>query len=154
MSAIQSSDKLEIAVSLVTDLVAQQLPQWAHLPIRPVEFSGWDNKTFRLGCDMSIRLPSAEEYATQVKKEQTWLPILAPHLSISIPKPLAMGQPCKDYPFSWSVYRWIEGDSANNLVIDDVHLQQIALQALYYIFLTNSDFKPTFPNPSILQSIL
>lgn len=127
MSAIQSSEKLEITESLVTDLIAEQFPQWAHLPIEPVKFSGWDNKTFRLGSDMSMRLPSAQCYAAQVTIEQKWLPILAPRVSISIPTPLAMGQPCKDYPFNWSVYRWIEGDSANSLIIEDIYLQQIAL---------------------------
>src|SRR5687768_5609079 len=102
MSDIQSPDKLEITVSLVVDLIAQQFPQWAHLPIKPVEFSGWDNRTFRLGNDMLVRLPSAQRYAAKVAIEQKCLPILAPHLSLSIPKPLAMGQPSKNYPFNWS----------------------------------------------------
>ncbi len=71
----------DINVSLVARLVAAQFPQWADLPIRPVAFSGWDNRTFRLGEDMSVRLPSAERYILQVDKEQRWLPRLAPLLS-------------------------------------------------------------------------
>lgn len=124
---------MEITVLLVTDLISQQFPQWSHLPIKPVEFSGWDNRTFRLGNDMLIRLPSAERYAAKVAIEQKWLPILALHLSLAIPKPLAMGQPSKDYPFYWSVYQWIEGESANNLIIDDVHLQPIALSLAQFL---------------------
>lgn len=122
----QTSTKLEITESLVTALIAEQFPQWAHLPIRPVELSGWDNRTFRLGEEMSIRLPSAEEYAPKVQIEQKWLPLLAPHLSLSIPKPLALGQPSKNYPWHWSIYQWIEGESANVLHIDDSHLALIA----------------------------
>jgi aminoglycoside phosphotransferase (APT) family kinase protein len=120
------SGQLEITTALVTALIAQQFPQWAHLPITPVQLSGWDNRTFRLGHDMSIRLPSAQKYAFAVEKEQHWLPILAPHLSVAIPEPLAMGHPCEMYPFAWSVYRWIEGESANSVMIDDAHLSDIA----------------------------
>jgi len=116
----------KITLSLATELIAEQFPQWAHLPIKPVEVSGHDNRTFRLGKEMPIRLPSAEEYAPKVQKEQKWLPILAPYLSISIPQPLAMGQPSKNYPWHWSIYRWIEGKSANILSIDSVPLQPLA----------------------------
>jgi aminoglycoside phosphotransferase (APT) family kinase protein len=60
---------MKINVSLVHQLVAAQFPQWADLPIKPVELSGWDNRTFHLGADMTVRLPSAEGYALQVEKE-------------------------------------------------------------------------------------
>ena len=93
MSTAQASDKPEITLSLVIGLIAEQFPQWAHLSIKPIELSGSVNRTFRLGVDMSIRLSSAKEYAPQVQKEQKWLPILAPHLSFSIPRPLAVGNP-------------------------------------------------------------
>src|SRR5207302_6245909 len=41
-----------------------------------------------------------------------WLPILARHLSLRIPEPVAMGRPSGEFPWPWSVYRWIEGDTA------------------------------------------
>jgi aminoglycoside phosphotransferase (APT) family kinase protein len=102
--------KVDISVSLVHQLVAAQFPQWAGLPIKPVEFDGWDNRTFHLGDDMSVRLPSAERYAAQVEKEHRWLPKLAPLLPLPIPVPLAMGVPANGYPWHWSVYRWLEGE--------------------------------------------
>jgi aminoglycoside phosphotransferase (APT) family kinase protein len=89
---------VDINVSLVSWLVAGQFPQWAHLPVKPVETSGWDNRTFHLGEEMMVRLPSAEEYAAQVKKEHHWLPRLAPHLPLPIPVPLAMGIPTGGFP--------------------------------------------------------
>jgi aminoglycoside phosphotransferase (APT) family kinase protein len=100
---------INIDVALVRRLVATQFPQWANLPVKPVELDGWDNTTFRLGEDMSVRLPSAEQYALQVEKEQRWLPRLAPLLPLPIPVPLGKGTPAEGYPFPWSVYRWIEG---------------------------------------------
>jgi len=103
---------VDIDVSLVTRLIVQQFPQWAGLPIKPVEFSGWDNRTFRLGDDMTVRLPSHEAYEAQVKKEQQWLPRLASHIHIAIPTPVGMGMPSDDYPLHWSIYSWIEGENA------------------------------------------
>jgi aminoglycoside phosphotransferase (APT) family kinase protein len=106
------ADAVEIDASLVSRLVATQFPQWAGLSIRPVEFRGWDNRTFHLGEHMTLRLPSAASYSQQVEKEQRWLPRLAPFLPLSIPVPLAMGVPTDRYPWHWSVYRWLEGESA------------------------------------------
>lgn len=80
---------MKINVALVHQLVAAQFPQWADLPIKPVESGGWDNRTFHLGADMTVRLPSAEGYALQVEKEHRWLPRLAPLLPLPIPVPLA-----------------------------------------------------------------
>jgi aminoglycoside phosphotransferase (APT) family kinase protein len=112
---------VEIDASLVTRLVTSQFPQWADLPITPVESDGWDNRTFRLGVDMSVRLPSAEAYTAQVEKEHRWLPILAPRLPLPIPVPLAMGVPAEGYPWKWSVYRWLEGSIASTERINDLN---------------------------------
>lgn len=70
---------------------------------------GWDNRTFRLGDDMAVRLPSARFYAPQVEKEHRWLPILGPQLPLPIPTPIAMGQPLHFYPWPWSIYGWLPG---------------------------------------------
>lgn len=113
---------INIDTSLVHRLIKSQFPQWASLPIRPVENSGWDNRTFHLGSEMVIRLPSGSCYADQVKKEQYWLPRLAPHLSLSIPTPIALGQPSADYPWHWSIYRWLPGQTASKNCIDDMNL--------------------------------
>jgi aminoglycoside phosphotransferase (APT) family kinase protein len=101
-----------IDVALVLRLVASQFPQWGDLPIWPVARSGWDNRTFHLGKHMLVRMPTAAEYASQVEKESKWLPKLAPLLPLPIPESLAVGEPNSDYSWKWSIYRWIEGESA------------------------------------------
>ncbi|ESY29664.1 aminoglycoside phosphotransferase family protein [Mesorhizobium sp. LNJC391B00] len=111
--------KPTIHTDLVRRLIAAQFPQWRHLPVRPVAFGGWDNRTFHLGNDMTVRLPSAAPYALQVEKEHRWLPRLAPLLPLPIPVPLAMGEPGEDYPWQWSVYRWIDGETAKTAEIAD-----------------------------------
>ncbi|TIU27926.1 MAG: hypothetical protein E5W38_25070 [Mesorhizobium sp.] len=94
---------VEIDTDLVRRLVDAQFPEWRHLPVKPVAFGGWDNRTFHLGDEMTVRLPSAAPYSLQVEKEQRWLPKLAPHLPLPIPEPLAMGEPVAFYPWHWSV---------------------------------------------------
>ena len=107
-------------VDLARRLVAAQFPQWAGLPIRPVAEEGWDNRTFHLGSEMSVRLPSASPYALAVEKEHRWLPVFAPRLPLSIPVPLAKGTPGEGYPHVWSVYRWLDGEPATRSNIADL----------------------------------
>ena len=114
------ADESHIDVSLVERLIAAQFPQWAELPIAPVAESGWDNRTFRLGAELTIRLPSGDWYARQVDKEQRWLPVLAPQLPLSIPTPVAKGVPGEGYPYSWSVLRWLDGEPASAETIGDL----------------------------------
>jgi aminoglycoside phosphotransferase (APT) family kinase protein len=111
---------MDINASLVRELVAAQFPVWADLPVYPVELDGHDNRTFRLGSTMSVRLPSHERYLAQVDKEQQWLPRLAPRLPLAVPIPLAMGLPSDRYPWRWSVYRWLEGENATTAHIQDL----------------------------------
>ena len=83
--------KADITADLVSRLIADQFPQWAGLPIQPVEAGGVDNTTFRLGQAMSVRLPSADAYVEQVDKEQRWLPVLAGSCPCPFPNRLRKG---------------------------------------------------------------
>jgi aminoglycoside phosphotransferase (APT) family kinase protein len=105
--------------SLARRLVDTQFPQWSQLPITPVESDGWDNRTFRLGFELTVRLPSGDWYAQQVDKEQRWLPVLAPQLPLPIPIPVAKGEPDSEFPHPWSVYRWLDGEPASTAPIGD-----------------------------------
>ena len=125
--------KPNITANLAQELIGQQFPELAHLSIKPVEFGGHDNRTFHLGGKMLVRLPSAEQYAAKVAKEQKWLPILSSHLSLPIPKPLHLGQPSEIYPWNWSIYNWIEGDGANALDLNDLELQQLAIDLAKFL---------------------
>jgi len=111
---------VDIDASLVRRLVAAQFPPWADLLITPAVPQGWDNRTFRLGADLSVRLPSAAGYVPQVEKERHYAPRLAPLLPLPIPVPLAQGAPGEGYPFPWSVYQWLPGETAATARIDDL----------------------------------
>ncbi|MDQ1396190.1 MAG: hypothetical protein QOG64_1449 [Acidimicrobiaceae bacterium] len=111
--------RTEITVEVVSCLIAEQFPQWADLGIRPVTLDGWDNTTFRLGEEMSVRLPTHKSYVPQIDKEHRWLPVLAPHLPLPIPRPVAKGRPGCAFPAPWSIYRWLPGEPAAIVGVND-----------------------------------
>ena len=106
------ADEVDTDAALVRRLLAAQFPEWADLPIERVRSAGTDNTIYRLGQDMAVRLPRQQWNGAQLEKECRWLPRLAPLLPLAIPVPLAVGEPADDYPFAWSIYPWLEGETA------------------------------------------
>lgn len=124
-------DEVETDTVLVRRLLAKQFPQWANLPIVPVQSTGTDNALYRLGDDMVVRLPRIKRATWQVKKEQEWLPRLAPHLPLAVSVPLARGVPGKGYPWNWSITPWLEGEDVTIERIAD--LRQAAIDLARFI---------------------
>ncbi|PZG15649.1 acetyltransferase [Micromonospora craterilacus] len=120
-----------IDAALVKRLIAAQFPQWVGLPVTPVAVDGWDNRTYRLGEEMTVRLPTAPGYAPAVAKENEWLPRLAPELPVAIPPILGLGEPGEGYPFPWSVRGWLPGTTADRGRIDD--LPQFAVSVAEFV---------------------
>jgi aminoglycoside phosphotransferase (APT) family kinase protein len=112
--------KVDITVDVVDCLVREQFPRWADLPVRSVALDGWDNRTFRLGDELSVRLPSHEVYVAQIDKEHRWLPVLGSQLPLPIPQPVAKGQPGCGFPRPWSIYRWLPGEPAAITGVEDL----------------------------------
>ncbi|WP_406510215.1 aminoglycoside phosphotransferase family protein [Streptomyces sp. NBC_00212] len=96
---------------LVRALIAGQLPQWAGLAVERFPSGGTVNAMYRLGDDMVVRLPLVEGGAPDVALEQEWLPRLAPLLPTAIPEVVGVGEPAEGYPWPWSVYRWLGGET-------------------------------------------
>lgn len=113
------ANEVETSVALARRLLAAQAPQWASLPITPVRSGGTDNAIYRLGEDLGVRLPRIESATAQAEKEFVWLPRLAPLLPLAVPVPLARGAPGEGYPWEWSVYRWLTGETASIAHLDD-----------------------------------
>ena len=124
-------DEVDIDAPLVRRLLDAQFPEWADLPIEPVLPRGTDNALYRLGDEMVARLPRTERTSTRLKKERRWLPRIAPLLPLAVPRPLAEGTPADDYPFAWSVYRWLNGENATPDRIADE--KQLALDLAEFV---------------------
>ncbi|MFN8074256.1 MAG: aminoglycoside phosphotransferase family protein [Kineosporiaceae bacterium] len=109
-----------IDAALVTRLLHAQFPQFADLPVTPVAVDGVDNRTYRLGEDMTVRLPTAAGYVPAVDKENEWLPRLAPQLPLPVPRIIGRGEPGEGYPFPWSIRGWLPGEASTRAPIADL----------------------------------
>jgi aminoglycoside phosphotransferase (APT) family kinase protein len=108
-SARMHDREVHTDADLVRRLLREQFPGWSELPIERVASSGTDHALYRLGRELVARLPRIDWAVGQAELEHRWLPILAPHLPLEVPVPLAVGMPGLGYPWPWSVVPWIEG---------------------------------------------
>jgi aminoglycoside phosphotransferase (APT) family kinase protein len=105
------SAEVTIDASLVRALLDEQHPDLSSLPL--VEAGeGWDNKLFRLGDDLVVRLPRRQLAAGLIEHEQRWVPVLAPRLPVRVPVPVRVGRPGCGYPWAWSISPWFDGQMA------------------------------------------
>jgi len=113
------ADELETDEALVHRLLAAQFPQWAELPIEALPAGGTDNAIYRLGDELSVRLPRRRGWATgSLDKELEWLPKLAPLLPFPVPTPVARGAAGEGYPHEWAIYTWLDGEDAASVPLD------------------------------------
>lgn len=102
-------NELPIDDALVRRLVDEQFPEWAGLPLHRVEPWGTVNAIYRLGDELSVRLPRLADWSPD-DRELVWLPRLAPVLLLEIPVPVALGEPVEEYPCRWTVVTWVAGE--------------------------------------------
>jgi aminoglycoside phosphotransferase (APT) family kinase protein len=112
-------DEVDIDHALVDRLVRAQAPQFAKLPLTRPASMGTVNTIYRLGDDLCVRLPRIEKYAESLERELVWLPRLAPRLPLRIPELIAAGTPGFGYPFTWAIYRWIDGQPWQDDLVHD-----------------------------------
>ncbi|MDH6133655.1 aminoglycoside phosphotransferase (APT) family kinase protein [Kitasatospora sp. MAA4] len=98
----------EISEDLVRDLLREQHPDLAELPIREVA-GGWGNQMWRLGDELAVRMQRMDKLPDLQLKERRWLPELAPRLPLPIPTPVRSGAPSERFPKIWTVMTWVEG---------------------------------------------
>jgi aminoglycoside phosphotransferase (APT) family kinase protein len=114
------AEEVETDADLVRRLLAAQFPEWAQLAVVPIDSYGTDHAIYRLGDALAVRLPRIAWAASQAAKEGEWLPKLRPYLPLALPVQVARGRPDEGYPFEWSVYEWLPGESAAAGVTDAV----------------------------------
>lgn len=104
-------NEIPIDRNLVRRLIDSQLPQHSHLPLQTLSASGSSNLLFRLGSDMLIRLPRQPGGSRGLRIEQHWASQLRSQLPVDIPEVLVVCEPSTAYPESWSVVRWLDGNT-------------------------------------------
>ena len=115
-----------ININTIKNLINSQFTEFSNLEIKEFEFSGHDNYTFRLGNNMSIRLPKKKKYEQSIINESIYLSKIQSELSFQIPYQIKLGKPCEYYDLHWSINKWINGKSLNQYKKDDLNLTEIA----------------------------
>ena len=105
------SATVEVSNSVVQRLVRDQRPDLSDYPLARVA-NGWDNSTFRLGDGLAVRLPRRAEAVSLILHEQRYLPGIARRSPVAVPVPVHAGSPTWDFPWPWSIVRWVPGAAA------------------------------------------
>jgi len=108
--------QLVVAVPTVRRLVASQFPEWSNLRIEAVSSSGTVSALFRIGDRLVARFPlqpgDLEEVRSWIESEAAVARELLGQRRFATPEPVAIGEPCEDFPLPWSVQSWIPGVTA------------------------------------------
>jgi aminoglycoside phosphotransferase (APT) family kinase protein len=109
---IEAKPPADIAIDavLVRALLEEQHPDLAGLALVDIG-EGWDNRLFRLGDSLAVRVPRRAVSAALIEREQRWLPLLSPRLPVPVPVPLRNGRRSARFPWSWSIVPWFEGET-------------------------------------------
>jgi aminoglycoside phosphotransferase (APT) family kinase protein len=118
--------EIVIDAALVRALIEEQHPDLASLPIANAG-EGWDNRLFRLGAGLLVRLPRRAAAAANIDRERQWLPQVAPGLPLPVPTIRRAGRPGCGYPWSWSIVAWIAGEPALSAPVADPEAAALAL---------------------------
>jgi aminoglycoside phosphotransferase (APT) family kinase protein len=103
-----SEIETEITVGLIRELLRDQHPDLAELPLREVE-GGWGNQMWRPGDELAVRIQRMDTDGDHQRKERRWLPVLAPRLPLPVPVPVRLGAPSERCPKIWTVVTWVPG---------------------------------------------
>ncbi|MDP9695626.1 UNVERIFIED_ORG: aminoglycoside phosphotransferase (APT) family kinase protein [Arthrobacter globiformis] len=102
---------VEVSAAVVRALIGDQRPDLASRSLIRLA-NGWDNATFRLGDDLAVRLPRRDEAVPLILHEQQYLPGIARRSPVPVPVPVHAVWPASDFPWPWSIVRWVSGTPA------------------------------------------
>jgi len=124
--------EVDIDAKLIRALLVEQHPDLAHQPIAMMD-AGWDNAMARIGDELAVRLPRRSLAVPFLKAEQTWLPAIAERLPVAVPTPVRTGVAGPLFPWPWSVFKWLDGATANKETLRDDQALPLAefLRALH-----------------------
>ena len=99
----------------VTDLVAEQLPFLAGLPVRYLT-EGCDSWTYEIGDERILRLPRHASAERGLLMQAELLPRLAPRIPLEIPVPDLVGRPSGIFPRHFTSYPKVPGVDGRSIV--------------------------------------
>ena len=118
MSLTMHHDQVYIDVDVARAMIADQFPEYRHVPVVPIAATGTENAIFRIGSDLSARFPlrsaTAAKQAERLQQEATAMEEFARHCPVATPQPIAIGKPGPRYPMPWLLQSWVDGEVATH----------------------------------------
>jgi aminoglycoside phosphotransferase (APT) family kinase protein len=109
---------VDVTAALAARLIDAQFPEFR--PARVEAFSiGWDNAAFTVNDDWIFRLPRRKIANECMTHELRWLPAIAAALPVRISAPERAGKPAEGYPYGFSGYRRLEGETGCRVDVRD-----------------------------------
>ncbi|WP_062071130.1 phosphotransferase [Demequina sediminicola] len=97
-----------ISRDLAATLVREQHPDFAHLELGE-RFDGWDMAVFRLGSDLTVRLPRVAAAVGPLELEARLIATHGAGWAFPHPRIVRMGVPAHSYPWPWAIVAWVPG---------------------------------------------
>jgi aminoglycoside phosphotransferase (APT) family kinase protein len=114
------ADEIHSDVALLRQLLQQQQPNLADGNITRISSTGTSNAIYRINDDLAARLPLRPTKHNPFADELRWLHQLAPNLPLTIPVPVAQGQPSEAFPHHWLIVPWMAGDDGITAQFDSI----------------------------------
>jgi aminoglycoside phosphotransferase (APT) family kinase protein len=103
---------------LLRRLLQDQHPDLAGLRLTRVA-GGWDNQMWQLGEELAVRIPRTPRADSLLRREQRWLPGMAPILPLPVPTPVRVGEPSEHFPRPRTIAEWVAGEPTDRAPIRD-----------------------------------
>lgn len=101
-----------ISEDTVRALLRSQHPDLADLELGE-RFDGWDMAVFRLGEELTVRLPRVEAAVGPLETETRLLAELGPAWDFPHPSVVRAGEPGEGYPWPWRIVEWVPGNTTD-----------------------------------------
>ncbi|MHB2267128.1 aminoglycoside phosphotransferase family protein [Aliihoeflea sp. PC F10.4] len=110
-------DQIDIDPARISELIWDQFPQFRGEEIVAQKSAGTVNAIFRIGSKYAARFPlrmmNLAECTRLLKAEANASAEFGRYFPFPNPKPIGIGRPGLDYPLSWLVQTWVEGQIAS-----------------------------------------
>jgi aminoglycoside phosphotransferase (APT) family kinase protein len=125
--------QVQVALDALREAVANQLPQLAGQPVRPVDSAGTVIAPFRIGGSWVARVPLVPDGdhagLDVIQRQGQHARELARALPAAVPQLVGAGRPFPGYDGTWSVWTWLPGTSLDRLLTsgsEEVDLDALA----------------------------
>ena len=108
------ADELVVSEEEITKVLEANEPGLATLQLMPIG-AGTDNRVFRLGERLSLRIPRTSDASSRLRKGIRWMPYVTRDLPLQSPKVVYELSPAGGREYRWAVYEWVAGRPASEV---------------------------------------